>query len=72
MYAHVVVSEESAEGFLAWCVDRLGLGFHPDTPFADYVDANGERCFDSVTAQQLDEQLQRAFAFCDPYEVGMS
>jgi len=31
----------SAVAFAHWCVDQIGVGFHPDTPFLDYIDETG-------------------------------
>ena len=38
-----VIDTESAATFVAACVDQIGPGYHPDTPFAEYVDGAGGR-----------------------------
>lgn len=65
-----VQDHESAVRFVQWCVEVLGLGYHPDTPFSDYVDRDGRATFSSSEAARLEEAAERAFAFCDPYEIG--
>jgi hypothetical protein len=47
------------------------MGYHPDTPFADYVDGKGRGVFSAPEASRLDELAERAFSFCDPYEFGL-
>jgi hypothetical protein len=61
---------ESAVRFILWCVAVLGLGYHPDTPFAAYVDEHGQRTFGPKQADELDKWTTRAFEYCDPYEIG--
>jgi hypothetical protein len=63
---------ESATRFVRWCTERIGLGYHPDTRFADYVEADGSRVFTSEPARQLDEMTEKASADIDPYEVGVA
>lgn len=65
-----VRDQESAVHFIKWCVEQLGLGYHPDTPFSDYVGQGGQAAFSSEEARQLDELTEKAFSFCDPYAVG--
>ena len=66
-----VYDRDSAIGFVEWCALRLGLGYHPDTPFADYVDGDGRPVFSPAQAHGLDALTEQAFAFCDPYEVAV-
>ena len=68
----VVHDHESAVSFIQWCVEEIGLGYHPDTPFADYVclDGSGQATFSQAEAARLQELSHRAFQFCDPYEIG--
>jgi hypothetical protein len=65
-----VQDRASAVRFVQWCVKMLGLGYHPDTPFADYVDRDGRATFTPAEAARLEEAGEQAFAFCDPYEAG--
>jgi hypothetical protein len=67
-----VRDRETATRFVRWCVEQLGLGYHPDTRFADYVEEDGRPAFTPAQALQLDELTEKAFAFIDPYEVGMA
>ena len=67
-----VGDSESAIRFIHWCVATIGLGYHPDTPFDQYVDAEGRACFTPKMASELDQLQNDAFKYCDPYEVGFS
>jgi hypothetical protein len=70
-FGETIRDRSTAERFIEWCVREIGLGFHPDTPFADYVTiASGTAVFSSDEAVRLDTLLDRAFEFCDPYEIG--
>lgn len=65
-----VHDRESAIAFVLWCVETVGLGYHPDTPFSEYVDRDGLPTFIPADASRLEELADRACTFCDPYEVG--
>lgn len=43
-------------------VAKIGLGFHPDTPIADYVDPDGEPYFGEVEARLMQTELDAAHA----------
>lgn len=63
----------SATTFVEWCVREIGVGFHPDTPFSDYVlIGSDERAFNDDEVVHLNALLNRAFEFIDPYETGLS
>ena len=66
-----VHDRESAVRFVKWCVAEIGLGYHPDTPFGDYVDGDGHASFSAEEAGLLDRLTDIAFEHCDPYEVGI-
>lgn len=72
-----VRDRETAVAFVRAMVDKLGLGFHPDDPVADYVTwdrANPDktwRTFRVRDAAAIQEKLDACFSFCDPYEVGL-
>ncbi len=65
-----VQDRESAIAFVVWCVEALGLGYHPDTPFAEYEEQGGQPTFSPAEAARLEELAGRAFGLCDPYEIG--
>lgn len=52
--------EKIDHDFLKHCVLRLGLGFHPDSDFHDYV-CNGKRVFTIPQANMLNNQLLNIF-----------
>lgn len=68
-YEGDIKDSESAILFIEWCVRQIGLGFHPDTPFAEYVQVD---LGSDDEASLLDALMDKAFEFCDPYQVGMS
>ena len=53
-------------------MDQIGLGYHPDTRFADYISPDGTATYTAEEARQLDELTGQAFEFIDPYEIGMA
>jgi hypothetical protein len=61
----------SARAFVRWCVKVLGTGFHPDTPFGNYVAAAGESVFAPCEALRLDFLMDRTCDFIDPYALGV-
>lgn len=66
-----VSDRESAILFVKWCIEQLALGYHPDTPFADYVGRDGQPIFTPQEAEHLDALTEKAFTFIDPVEVGV-
>ena len=67
-----VYDRESAEAFVRWCVENVGLGYHPDTAFEDYVDADGEPAFAADAVRSLNELNARTLNFCAPYDIGLA
>lgn len=49
---------------------EIGAGFHPDTPFSNYVDiGSGVNSFSDADAKQLEFELERAWQVLDRYGV---
>lgn len=67
-----VQNQDSAAAFVRWCVSHIGLGYHPDTAFEDYVDDNGAASFSLDAVNALNKLNERAFSFCDPFELGLA
>jgi len=65
-----VHDRETAVCFVRWCVEVIGLGYHPDTLFSEYVDGDGQATFSAPEVARLEDLAERAFDHCDPYEVG--
>ncbi len=64
----------SVKEFLHYCMFDLGLNFHPDTPFKDYVTRDGIPCFNLVQCGKLNVMLFKCFKVClrssaDIYEL---
>lgn len=47
--------------FLKHCVLRLGLAFHPDTDFHDYIQSNGKRVYSIPAANMLNNEMLNVF-----------
>lgn len=61
-----VVDKKSARIFLRWAIKTVGMGFHPDTGFDDYVVCKtGERTFSKEDAYRCDIELNAAFLILD-------
>lgn len=43
----------------------LGMGFHPDDDFSDYMKENGEKVFPNNEAKALNETTNKCFAICE-------
>lgn len=77
-----IKDEDSVKEFLHDCIVdlELGLGFHPDTPFEEYIFKNSAvpvlSCFTNKEARKLNKALEKCFDVCrqldlDIYELGM-
>ena len=72
--AEMATDAASAEEFIRRCVRSIGLGFHPDTPFADYDPpfTDYDPPFTAADAAELDRRMDAAFDLLpDPYEVAL-
>lgn len=50
-----------AEALVDWCIAKVGLGYHPDTPAATYSTDDGTGCFTEAQAERLDQLHDDAF-----------
>jgi hypothetical protein len=48
-----VYDRASVVRFVRWRVDVIGRGYHPDTPFAAYLDGDGQATFSPAEAPSL-------------------
>jgi hypothetical protein len=67
---------EDVRSFFQLLYDKYDLNFHPDDPFADYVNQKGERLFSDEEASQLDQVMEKCFEVCetvnvDIYQIGL-
>lgn len=69
----VPTTEGEAVAFLRWCETYIGMGFHPDTSGAEYIDlTTGERSFTEEDAAHLDAAMDAVFDLLDdPYAVSL-
>ena len=60
---------QDVEQFLRYAIESnwlaLGMGFHPDDDFSDYMKDNGERLFSDNEAKALNEMTNKCFAICE-------
>ncbi len=69
-------SREQARAWYEDVVWEFGLGFHPDSPAADYVGNDGVRIFSQEEAAQFDHNLATVWPLIgdgkdDIYDVGL-
>ena len=64
-----VVIEDAVD--FARYVRLLGLGFHPDTRGADYVNRDGSQTFTDAEAERYENIIGGTALNVDPYEFGM-
>jgi hypothetical protein len=62
-------SLSSCVEFIQELTRQIGIGFHPDTPFDDYVDVNGCWCFTVPDADRLQSELNVALETLDLFNV---
>lgn len=56
----IMMDENEARKFIGAMVNRLGIGFHPDTRCADYFNEDGSPVFAPPTDAMFDEILDLA------------
>lgn len=60
---------QDVEQFLRFVIEpnglALGMGFHPDDDFSDYMKENGEKAFSSDKAKALNEMTSKCFDMCE-------
>lgn len=60
---------QGVEQFLRYVIEpnglALGMGFHPDNDFADYIKENGEKIFSDNEAKTLNEMTSKCFDICE-------
>jgi hypothetical protein len=59
----------SLRSFIRGCITVVGIGFHPDTDFGEYVTSNKELLFTDKEAADLDDQIVTAFKLADELKV---
>lgn len=60
---------QDVEQFLQYAIEpnglALGMEFHPDNNFSDYIKENGEKVFSNEEAKALNEMTNKCFAICE-------
>lgn len=73
-----MTSQSEVTAFLIVCIDYIGLGFHPDTDFCDYINiVTKERIFTDKVANHFNDKMSKAFEYCnanglDIYEIALN
>jgi hypothetical protein len=68
---------EDVKKFLKDCIYKLGMGFHPDTDFNDYIEVNTDKVvFPAEQAERLNVKMEQAFKICEQegeeiYKLGL-
>lgn len=56
--------------FISQCVAELGMGFHPDTPFDDYINVQtGLPTYTPEQAEEREMQMGKAMQWCYEHDV---
>ena len=76
IYLDKTLTESDLRQYLAYMIDRLGWGFHPDDFIGDYVKDNDSPIFDEEDVMLLERLMEESFDFCeqngmDLYEESM-
>lgn len=72
-----LVTLGDVQTFFNYLVYDLGLNFHIDTPFADYISSEDDSPYFTIEeAERLDKLMDKAFLICeydgfDIYELGL-
>ena len=60
---------QDVEKFLRYLIEpqglSIGMGFHPDDDFGDYIKENGERAFSDEDVATLNKFMNDCFAVCE-------
>lgn len=62
---YTIKDQADVFAFFLYLQRDLGLNFHPDTPFANYVDREGKQVFTKEQCIELDVMLYNCFYACD-------
>lgn len=71
MAKYTKAAKERCKNWFEMLIKKLGLGFHPDTRFEDYIEfKSGKRTYTNKEAKLLDERMERVFEEVkDPYAI---
>jgi hypothetical protein len=66
-----ILDSMSAAAFALWCVNLIGPGYHPDSPFSEYIDETGRPLFSPTESVFLDSLTDKSFSYCGDtlYEI---
>lgn len=60
-----IYTHQDVHAFIWNCFYELGVIFHPDNQFYDYVDDKGKRVFSKKDATILDKKLEECLVLCE-------
>jgi hypothetical protein len=59
-------TSQDVQRFFEYIIYDLGINFHVDTPFSDYVyNYNDKPCFTNKEALRLQIMMEKSFEICD-------
>jgi hypothetical protein len=69
MKGFIINSREDIAAFFNYLVHDLGLSFHPDTPFSEYVQPDNSLCFTLGQVEHLEGILEQCYAWCHAEDI---
>lgn len=70
MQVQDINTTQDVQRFFEYIVYDLGINFHIDTPFSDYVyNYNDKPCFSKREALRLQVMMEKSFLVCDSQDV---
>jgi len=68
------MTKSAALRFVNRLQDKIGVGYHPDTRAAEYVNDDDEPLFSELEAEEIDENMDRVFDLLgdEVYEIGLN
>lgn len=70
MQVQDINTTQDVQRFFEYIVYDLGINFHIDTPFSDYVyNYNDKPCFSNREALRLQVMMEKSFEVCESQNV---
>jgi len=74
---HPIKTKGDVEKFMKFCTDYIGIGFHPDTPFEDYINKDTDKAtFSEEQSRIFNKAMEQSFEVAkkekiDLYGIGI-
>lgn len=56
---------------IKYLVNKVGIGFHPDTEFSEYINSRGKKAFFKYQVHELNARLAECWDLCDKYDLDL-